>query len=76
MKKDMKKKLIQNLLIIFSIVSVAFSAEYFFTEQKAEAVTCEVSPCPCGKVYKKSAAMWSPGAKQDTVGSCVWPNQL
>lgn len=67
---------LQIRMLKIRIVSVAFSAEYFFTEQKAEAVVCEVGPCPCGKVYKKSAAMWSPGAKQDTVGSCVWPNQL
>ncbi|MFV8806518.1 hypothetical protein ACNMZ4_09825 [Aerococcus urinaeequi] len=76
MKKISIKNITKKLLILFAAIGFIFSIDYFSDVKEASAVVCEVSHCPCGKVYKKSAAMWSPGAVQDTVGSCVWPWQV
>lgn len=73
--KIMKKNIVQKLFILFAAIGLFFTADFLIPSQEASAVVCEVSFFPCGKVYKKSGLTWSPGAKQDTVGSCVWPNQ-
>lgn len=76
MSKIFNGKIGKSLLILIASIGVFFTIDYFTTSQEASAVVCEVGPCPCGKVYKKSGLIWSPGARQDSVGSCVWPNQL
>ena len=76
MNKILTSKIGKSVLILIASIGVFFTIDYFTVSQEASAVVCEVGPCPCGKVLKKSGAYMQSVGKQDTISGCVWPNQL